>query len=129
MTDIGNNNNNPENNNGDRISETDEQRIERRVAEELEIRRRVAAVEMQEEQQISRGKLADIHHHQQKIVVEKRVSVAWYLLPILFGFLGGLFMFWATKDADRGRAVGGFKLGIVLSVLGFILFIMVLGAT
>jgi hypothetical protein len=59
---------------------------------------------------------------------EKRASAAWYLLPIFLGFIGGLIMFFVLKDEDRGRAKGGLKLGIILSVIGFILWMLILAA-
>ena len=59
---------------------------------------------------------------------EKRASAWWYLLPIFLGFIGGLIMFFVLKDEDRGRAKGGLKLGIILSVIGFVLWMLILAA-
>jgi hypothetical protein len=59
---------------------------------------------------------------------QKRASAAWYLLPIFFAFLGGLLMFFVIKDEDRGRAKGGLKLGIILSVVLFIFWLLILAA-
>jgi hypothetical protein len=59
---------------------------------------------------------------------EKRASAGWYLLPLLFGLIGGIIMFVALKDEDRGRANGGLKLGIVLTLIGVILMILFFAA-
>ena len=61
-------------------------------------------------------------------IAEKRASAAWYLLPIFLWFIGGLIMFFVLKDEDRGRAKGGLKLGIILSVIGFVLWMLILAA-
>jgi hypothetical protein len=37
-------------------------------------------------------------------------------------------MFFVLKDEDRGRAKGGLKLGIILSVIGFVLWMLILAA-
>jgi hypothetical protein len=61
-------------------------------------------------------------------IAEKRASAASYLLPIFLWFIGGLVMFFVLKDEDRGRAKGGLKLGIILSVIGFVLWMLILAA-
>jgi hypothetical protein len=59
---------------------------------------------------------------------EKRASAWWYLLPIFFGFIGGIVMFFVLKDEDRGRAKGGLKLGIILTAIGFVLWLLIVAA-
>jgi len=58
----------------------------------------------------------------------KRPSDLWYLLPIFFGLIGGLVMFFVLKDEDRKMAKDGVILGAVLSVIGGIVFAMSYGA-
>jgi len=40
-------------------------------------------------------------------IVRKNPSKAWYLLPIFFGLLGGLIMFFVLKDENRQMAKNG----------------------
>jgi ribosomal protein L40E len=49
-------------------------------------------------------------------------SGAWWLLPILFGWLGGLIAWAVVRDKDPGKARTMLIVGIVLSVLGVILW-------
>lgn len=125
--------NSNDNNNHRHIVKTDEtleERVERKVAERLaeeeEIERRVAQA------RLKKGGKAVLPQPQpsyrQGYITPHRPSAAWYLLPIFFGFLGGIFMFWALKDEDRGRAKGGLFLGIILSIIGAVFFLMVLAA-
>jgi peptidoglycan/LPS O-acetylase OafA/YrhL len=51
---------------------------------------------------------------------KRRASAEWYLLPIYFGFLGGLLMFFVLKDEDRPRAKHGLILGIIQTIAGLI---------
>ena len=127
--DENNNSNNNTSYNDKRTEETPEERIERRVAERLA-----------EEQEIER-RLAQAHtksggtvipppqqpSYRAGYITPHRPSGAWYLLPIFFGIFGGIFMFWALKDEDRGRAKGGLLLGIILSILG-VVFLLILFA-
>jgi len=46
-----------------------------------------------------------------------RGSITWYLLPIFFGFLGGMAMFFVLKDEDRQLAKNGVKLGAILTIV------------
>ena len=74
---------------------------------------------------------ADICTHCGKLIREipspsgtitKRPSSAWYLLPIFFGIIGGLIMFFVIKDEDRKMAKKGFIIGIILSAIGIIFY-------
>jgi prolipoprotein diacylglyceryltransferase len=46
-----------------------------------------------------------------------RGSITWYLLPIFFGFLGGMAMFFVLKDEDRQLAKNGVKVGAILTIV------------
>ena len=47
-------------------------------------------------------------------------SGAWYLLPFLFGFIGGLIMWLTLRDTNVGMAQNGMVFGIVWSLcVGF----------
>ncbi|HEX6331515.1 MAG TPA: zinc ribbon domain-containing protein [Actinomycetota bacterium] len=58
-----------------------------------------------------------------------RVSNAWWLLPILMGWLGGLIAFLVTKDADPARARAMLVTGIAISVGLFALLVATTSAT
>ena len=47
----------------------------------------------------------------------KRGSKIWYLLPIFFGFVGGMAMFFVLKDENRQLAKNGVKVGAILTIL------------
>ncbi|MGI0011627.1 MAG: hypothetical protein ACREAE_09535 [Nitrosopumilaceae archaeon] len=74
---------------------------------------------------------ADICTHCGKLIKEipssgttstKRPSSVWYLLPIFFGIIGGLIMFFVIKDEDRKMAKKGLIVGIILSFIGIIIY-------
>lgn len=48
---------------------------------------------------------------------KNRGSIAWYLLPIFFGFVGGMAMFFVLKDEDRQLAKNGVKVGAILTIV------------
>jgi prolipoprotein diacylglyceryltransferase len=48
---------------------------------------------------------------------KNRGSITWYLLPIFFGFLGGMAMFFVLKDDDRQLAKNGVKVGAILTIV------------
>jgi ribosomal protein L40E len=49
-------------------------------------------------------------------------SGAWWLLPIFFGWLGGLIAWAVVREKDPGKARAMLIVGIILSVLGVILW-------
>ena len=51
----------------------------------------------------------------------RRVSAAWWLLPIFMGWLGGLIAWLVTKDVEPDRARAMLVTGIAISVAVFIL--------
>jgi len=48
----------------------------------------------------------------------RRYSPAWYLLPFLFGFIGGLLAYLGVRNEDEDAAFVMLLLGIVTTVLG-----------
>ena len=48
-------------------------------------------------------------------------SDAWYLLPILFGVIGGIIMYFVIHDENHKMAKKGFYVGLFLTVSFFIL--------
>jgi hypothetical protein len=52
---------------------------------------------------------------------EDRPSVAWYLVPILFGIIGGLIMYFALRGRDERMA----KLGLIVGFLTIVVSIVV----
>jgi hypothetical protein len=51
----------------------------------------------------------------------ERPSALWYLIPLLFGLLGGVIMYVALRNEDEDKAVWGLWLGIGITVLGVLL--------
>lgn len=54
----------------------------------------------------------------------RRVSAAWWLLPILMGWLGGLIAWIVNKDVEPDRARAMLITGIVISVVVFLLIVI-----
>ena len=52
---------------------------------------------------------------------KNRGSNIWYLLPIFFGLVGGMAMFFVLKDEDRQLAKNGVKLGAILTIVPIII--------
>ena len=46
----------------------------------------------------------------------RRKSDAWYLLPILFGLLGGVIMYFVLHDENHKMAKKGFFVGLIMSL-------------
>lgn len=63
------------------------------------------------------------------ITYERRVSGAWWLLPIFMGWLGGLIAWLVNRDADPQRARAMLITGIVISVVLFLLVVAVQPST
>ena len=58
-------------------------------------------------------------------VERKNPSKGWYLLPIFFGILGGLVMYFIVRDDNKQMAKNGLILSVILTIVG-ILFIVIL---
>lgn len=58
-------------------------------------------------------------------VERKNPSKAWYLLPIFFGILGGLVMYFIVRDDNKQMAKNGLILSVILTIVG-ILFVVIL---
>jgi hypothetical protein len=52
---------------------------------------------------------------------ETRRSSWWYLLPILFGIIGGVIAYFVIKQDDPIKAKNCLKLGLVLLIIDIIL--------
>jgi hypothetical protein len=55
----------------------------------------------------------------------RRVSGAWWLLPILVGWLGGLIAWLVNKDVDQPKARAMLITGIVVSLIAFAVYVSV----
>jgi phosphoglycerol transferase MdoB-like AlkP superfamily enzyme len=70
-------------------------------------------------------------HYNKRITSTTYVSSpsnAWYFLPLLLGFIGGLIGYLSVKDNDQGMANSLLITGIITSILYiFILFIVFFG--
>jgi ribosomal protein L40E len=53
-------------------------------------------------------------------------SGAWYLVPILFGFLGGTVGYFAVKDDNKNMAEDLIVIGIIVSIISFFIFMMLI---
>ena len=56
---------------------------------------------------------------------EKSRSNAWFLLPIFFGVIGGIIAFFIIRNDDPRKAKNCLYLGLVLMLIGIILYIFV----
>ncbi len=56
----------------------------------------------------------------------RRVSGAWWLLPILMGWLGGLIAWLVNRDADPDKARAMLVTGIAVSLIAFLLIFQAL---
>ena len=54
-------------------------------------------------------------------------SAAWYLLPILFGFIGGILAYLGVRDEDEGAARLLLGIGLVFTVVWIWLAFLLLG--
>jgi hypothetical protein len=48
---------------------------------------------------------------------ESSPSASWYLVPILFGLLGGIIMYAALRNEDEDMALRGLFLGVGITAL------------
>jgi heme/copper-type cytochrome/quinol oxidase subunit 2 len=55
---------------------------------------------------------------------KKRGSNIWYLLPIFFGLVGGMAMFFVLKDENRQLAKNGVKLGAILTIVPILIIVL-----
>jgi RsiW-degrading membrane proteinase PrsW (M82 family) len=58
-------------------------------------------------------------------IERKNPSKAWYLLPIFFGILGGLVMYFIVRDDNKQMAKNGLILSVILTIVG-IIFVVIL---
>lgn len=55
----------------------------------------------------------------------RRRSRWWYLLPILFGIIGGVIAYFVLKDDDRKMAKNCLWLSIILTIISFIIGLII----
>ncbi len=53
-------------------------------------------------------------------MVEHRRSGLWYILPILFGIIGGVIAYFVIKQDDPDKAKNCLYLGIVLLIIDIV---------
>jgi len=58
---------------------------------------------------------------------EKQRSNWWYILPILFGIIGGIIAYFAIRKDDREKAKKCIYLGLILLAVGILLEIFLAG--
>ncbi|NDF25472.1 MAG: hypothetical protein EB149_05755, partial [Thaumarchaeota archaeon] len=54
----------------------------------------------------------------------KRRSAWWFLLPILFGVVGGIIAYFVIKDDDSRRAKNCLYLGMILTGIGLVIILI-----
>jgi uncharacterized membrane protein len=57
---------------------------------------------------------------------EKQRSNWWYILPILFGIIGGIIAYFAIRKDDREKAKKCMYIGLVLFAIGIIVDLTVM---
>jgi len=55
---------------------------------------------------------------------EKQRSNWWYILPILFGIIGGIIAYFAIRNDDHQKAKKSLYLGMILGSIGIFLQIL-----
>ena len=58
---------------------------------------------------------------------EKQRSSWWYILPILFGIIGGIIAYFAIRKDDREKAKKCIYLGLIMLAVGILLEIFLAG--
>ncbi len=58
---------------------------------------------------------------------EKLRSNAWFLLPILFGLIGGIIAFFILRQSDPNKAKNCLYIGIMFMMIGIILNVLIAG--
>ena len=53
-------------------------------------------------------------------------SVLWYLVPFLFGILGGVVAYVGVKDKDESMALGLLLFGIIWTFIAFFLYLYII---
>ena len=56
------------------------------------------------------------------VLSSDKPTKAWYLMPILLTWLGGVIMYFAVRDKDQSMANKGLILAIVLTVVFGVIF-------
>jgi hypothetical protein len=72
--------------------------------------------------------LPDAGVKEDKVSVLERPTSLWYLVPFLFGILGGIVAYVAVKDRDADMAFGLLIFGILWTVIGVILYVVAISA-
>ena len=65
----------------------------------------------------------------QSTASKRQVSNAWWLLPILMGWLGGLIAWLVNRDVDPDKARAMLVVGIVVSVVLFVFYALAFNAS
>ena len=60
-------------------------------------------------------------------VAEGKPSAAWYCLPILLGFIGGIIGYFVVKDKDPNMAKNLLLIGIFITIIGVLLSFVLVG--
>lgn len=56
-------------------------------------------------------------------VTREETSSAWWLLPIFFGWMGGLASFFAVRDKDHSKAKNLLIVGVLISGIPFVFWL------
>jgi hypothetical protein len=54
-------------------------------------------------------------------MAKSKVSNFWYIVPILFGWLGGVIGFFAVRGRDENKARNLFLVGIAITILAVVI--------
>lgn len=56
----------------------------------------------------------------------ERISLAWYLLPILLSFIGGIIEWAVIKERNKKVAINLLIVGVVVTIINFIIAFLLL---
>ncbi|MCP6727170.1 MAG: hypothetical protein KJI69_04040 [Patescibacteria group bacterium] len=61
-------------------------------------------------------------------MAKSKVSHFWYLVPIMFGWLGGVVGFFAVRGRDENKARNLFFVGLAVTIIPYVIIFSIAGS-
>ncbi len=61
-------------------------------------------------------------------MAKSKVSHFWYLVPIVFGWLGGVVGFFAVRGRDENKARNLFFVGLAVTIIPYVIIFSIAGS-